>query len=274
MWAASASFIVLRARDDTHNMRWLSILCATKRSSSMARPHTRIRVEPRLSANDLAKFMVSSETARVGILRRAKEVSTAVVIRYSDVRSVLRTAVASPARAREIIDTARDLFLMRSTDMALSAFARDDASGSLDVLDNFAVVRDRLAGLECIPAPSNQERLNISGVEVSVNCDILIQREHRNQQEIGGALFRLTKPEEDASERSIQRRRDMGGYAAALVLMHVTEHHAANRTAAGSISLSIDVQSGEAQDATRAFATRRQNLENACRFITAVWPTL
>lgn len=210
----------------------------------------------------------------MGILRRAKEVSTAVVVRYSDVRNVLRNAVTAPHRANEILAAGRTMFQQRSTDPALTPFARDDASGSLDVLDNFDPVRTRLAGLECVQAPSNQERLNIFGVEVSVNCDILIHRTHRDQNEIGGALFRLTKPEEDSSERSIQRRRDMAGYAAALVLMHVTEHHSANRTPNGGLCLSIDVQSGDIHDAARAFATRRQNLENACRVIAAVWPTV
>lgn len=186
----------------------------------------------------------------------------------------MRNATCSPDRATDIIGSAREIFHQRATDAALSAFARDDASGSLDVLDNFDAVRARLAGLDCVPGPSNQERLNISGVGVSVNCDILIQRAHRSQNEIGGALFRLTKPEEDASERSIQRRREMGSYAAALVLMHITEHHAANRTPIGSLCLSLDVQSGEAQDAARAFATRRQNVENACRFIAAMWATI
>ncbi|MDP3602884.1 MAG: hypothetical protein Q8R85_17130 [Bosea sp. (in: a-proteobacteria)] len=166
------------------------------------------------------------------------------------------------------------MFQQRSDDPALTAFVRDDASGSLDVLANFDTVRTRLAGLECVLAPANQERLNIFGVDVSVNCDILIHRTRRDQNEVGGALFRLTKPEEDASERSLQRRREMAGYAAALVLMHITEHHAANRTPNGSLCLSIDVQSGDAHDATRAFATRRQNIENACRVIAAVWPTV
>lgn len=216
--------------------------------------------------------MVSSETARVGILRRAKEVSTAVVLRYSDVRAVLRSAITTPDRATDLIETARDTFRQRSTDTALSAFARDDANGSIDVLDHFEAVRTRLTGLDCIPAPSNQERINISGVEVSVNCDILIQRTRRQIEEVGGALFRLTKPEEDPSDRSIQRRREMASYAAALVMMHISQHHAANRIATGGLCLSLDVQSGEAQDAARAFTTRRQNLENACRFITAMWP--
>jgi len=215
--------------------------------------------------------MISSETARIGILKRAKEVSTAIVVRYSDVRNVLRNAVAAPDRAPEIIETARNMFQQRAADTALSAFIRDDANGSLDVLDSFESVRSQLDGLECVPAPSNQELLNISGVAVSVNCDILIHRARRDQSEIGGALFRLTKPEEEPSERSLQRRREMAGYAASLVLMHISEHHAANMRPNGALCLSIDVQSGETHDAARAFTRRRQNIENACRFISAMW---
>lgn len=218
--------------------------------------------------------MVSSETAKLSIVRRAKEVSTAVVVRYSDVRAVLRNAMANPERSGEIIASARSSFAQRAEDPALSAFQREDASGSLDVLDAFANTTLPFQIEDCILAPSPQEPLNISGVTVSVNCDILIHRIRRNVQEVGGAILRLNKPEDSASERSIQKRREMAAYAATLVFMHVTEHHAANRTAAASICYSVDVQSGEAHDASRSFITRRQNLESACRFIAAVWPTI
>jgi len=49
-----------------------------------------MRVDPQISANDLALFMVSSDTARVSIVRRSKHPKKPPIIRYRDVRGPIR----------------------------------------------------------------------------------------------------------------------------------------------------------------------------------------
>jgi len=44
----------------------------------------------KLSANQLAKYMVSSETGKLGIIAEAKSDNTAMVIRYKDAREAIK----------------------------------------------------------------------------------------------------------------------------------------------------------------------------------------
>ena len=214
--------------------------------------------------------MVASDTGRVGIIRRARESGAAPRIRYTDARQVVRAYLADHRRDRNIIASARDMFEQRSEDPSLSDFLREDAALSIDVLDSLVRMENVLGGIGFTPAPARQANLQMAGVDVSVNLDLLITREHRSQAQIGGALFRFTKAD-DESELAASRRRNMGLYAATLVQMQVRENLAGNRRPYYRLCMSVDVQCEEAHIAPRTYAQRQQNLENACRFISAMW---
>ena len=134
-------------------------------------------------------------------------------------------------------------------------------------------MRNQLAGFDYQPAPRRQAHLIITGVSISVNCDLLIHRSQRNAEQIGGLLFRLTKSDEDESEYVASRRREMGLYAATLVRLHIAANLAGNRAPTSALCWSVDVQNGEKQVCPNAHTQRVQNLEGACRFIAALWQT-
>lgn len=214
--------------------------------------------------------MVASDTARMGIIRRSRESGTATRVRYSDVRRAIRSHLADPHRNQGILNTARDTFGQRSNDSSQSDFARDDARLSIDVLDSFGRMRNALGGYDFVAAPRQQPSLVIANVEVPVNLDALVHRSRDGAEQSGGALFRFTKSD-DESDQAASRRREMGLYAATIVLMHVRENLAGNRTPDHRLCLSVDVQCNEVHVAPRTYAQRASNLENACRFIAALW---
>jgi len=84
-------------------------------------------------------------------------------------------------------------------------------------------------------------------------------------------LLRLTQPEEDETDRASDKRKDMGLYAATLVQMQVATNLAGNRAPHHQICWSVDVQHGDVHVAPRNFLTRAKNIENACKFIAAMW---
>jgi hypothetical protein len=110
----------------------------------------------------------------------------------------------------------------------------------------------------------------IQGVEVPVNLDALIVRPQRDREQVGGALLRFTRPE-DETEQAASRRQAMGVYAAVLVLLHVQQNLAGERNPDPRICLSIDVQCEDIHAAPRTYAQRVNNLESACRVIAAMW---
>jgi len=143
----------------------------------------------------------------------------------------------------------------------------------MDALDAFTEMRNQLAGFDYQSAPKSQDVLNISGVEISVYCDLLIHKTQKEEKQIGGPLFRLTVPEEDETERAAEKRREMGLYAATLVHMHVTGNLAGNRSVHHALCWSVDVQNRKVYAAPRNYLTRTTSLQNGCRFIAAMWAT-
>jgi hypothetical protein len=233
--------------------------------------HVLLRVEPRMTANELARFMVAGDTGRIGIIRRARESNTPTRTRYRHARKALRSALCDPVREKSILAAARAALEQMANDPSGTSFTRDDAEKSVDVIDAFTGMRNRLAGFDFVASPKSQLPLILSGVEVSVHCDLLIHRDMKEVPQLGALLFRLTQSEEEETEKAADKRKDMGLYAATLVHMHATANLAGNRTPFHQLSWSVDVQNGEVHVAPKTYLTRAKAMENACRFIAAMW---
>ncbi|NTJ66021.1 hypothetical protein G6M50_14860 [Agrobacterium rhizogenes] len=231
------------------------------------------RTQPRISANDLALYMVSSDTARMGILRRAKTPQKPPIIRYKDARAPICTYLIDPARNRRPLVTAEEMLRQRMDDSATSPLLRDDASHSIEVLHSIQQMHNQLGTLDFHPAPRDQEKLIIAGVEVSVRADLLVFGSVRTEEQIGAAVLRMTMDDAD-TEAARERRRNMGLYVATLARLHVDQNIASNRVSSNRLCLSIDVQHGEIFAAPNANTRRTNDIENVCRMIAAVWPSL
>lgn len=239
----------------------------------MGRPPVQGRAQPRISANDLALYMVSSDTARMGIVRRAKHPQVPPIIRYRDARGPICTYLSDPARGLNPLLAAEEMLQQRIDDPALSALQRDDAEHSIDVLHAIRRMRNQLAEFDFHQAPQNQGRLVISGVEVSVRADLLVHGAARGVEQIGAAVLRMTMDDAD-TEAAREKRRNMGLYVATLARMHVDQNIHSNRDPANRLCLSIDVQHGEVFPAPNANARRVSDIENVCTVIAALWPGL
>lgn len=217
--------------------------------------------------------MESSDTARMGIIRRSKFPQTAPVIRYKDARAAVTAYLASPVRSVNPLNAARAILQDRAENAALSALVRDDAAHSLEVLDAILRMANQLGQYDFQPAPAQQPKLMVSGVEVSVRVDLLVHGTSRATEQIGAAIFRLTM-DAAPNEAAIERRRRMGLYVATLARMHVDANIGSDRETANRLCMSIDVQHGEVFVAPAANARRVNDIENACAFIAAAWPTV
>jgi hypothetical protein len=156
-------------------------------------------------------------------------------------------------------------------DPALDSWAREEARLSLDVIDAFAGMENKIGGARFEPAPRQQPLLKLSGVEVSVYLDVLMTRARGVNEEVGGVLFRLTKA--DDGEAAAAKRPEMGLYVATLALMHIQSIFPGERTPHHQLCAAFDVQAGEIHYAPRTFERRAQDMVSACRFIGAMWHT-
>ena len=125
----------------------------------MAGSSLRRREIPRVSINDLALFMVSSDTARLEIIRRAKHPQVPPIIRYRDVRPPLCRYLSDRLRSVNPLVTTEAMFVQRSQDPSESALRQDDARHCIEVLHAIQAMANQLAAFDFHAAPQSQPTL-------------------------------------------------------------------------------------------------------------------
>jgi len=216
--------------------------------------------------------MVSSDTARVGIVRRAKNPIRPPIIRYRDARGPICAYLTDMNRGLNPLISAEQLFEQRMNDTSESTLRQDDARNSIEVLHGIQRMRNQLGAFQFQDAPSRQPKLIIEGVEVSIHADLIVVGSNRaGDHLVGAAILRMTQSD-TTSDVAVARRREMGLYVATLARAHVETNLAGNRTTASRLCMSIDVQHGEVFVAPPSVTRRMNDISNACRFIAALWP--
>ncbi|MBJ2153880.1 hypothetical protein [Paracoccus sp. IB05] len=234
---------------------------------------TRSPDSPRISANDLALYMVSSDTARLGIIKRAAEPQTFVVTRYKDVRPTVKAFLTDLARSNRPLVQAEAMFAQRAEDPAETPIRQDDARQSIEVLRALQAMSNQLSSFSFHDTPQSQPKLTIAGVEVSVRADLWVHGASRGVEQIGGALLRMTQDDAETPSAATKRR-DMGLYAATLMRLHLDGNNPSDRTPANRLCMSIDIRHGQVFAAPTSNARRMSDIEAACRGIAALWGTV
>lgn len=238
------------------------------------RPHIRIREQPGISANELSRYLLSGDHAREGIIRRAKEIATAPVIRYRDLRNGISAYLADASRPSCALASLESLLRHKADDGSNSAFMREDAEASLEALETFRRFQNQLGGFDFKQPGKWAGALLIEGVAVSVYPDLVLTQQARSNHRYGVALFRLAKGDEQESTTAAGKRADIAKYVATLAYMQANAHCAPSHVAHPALCLSIDVQNQEIVAASSSQTIRVNNIKAACRQISRAWNTL
>jgi hypothetical protein len=238
------------------------------------RPHTRIRQQPGISANELARYLVAGDHAREGIIRRAKEIATAPVIRYRDLRNGLSAYLGDIARPSATLTALESLLQQKADDRSGSTFAREDAQASLEALATFRRFQNQLGGYDFKQPGKWAGALSIEGVAVSVYPDLVLTQQSRASSRYGVALFRLAKGDDQESASAAGKRAEIAKYVATLAFMQASTHCAADHVAHPGLCMSIDVQNQEMVVASSSQTLRVNNIKAACRQIARAWDNL
>ncbi len=215
--------------------------------------------------------MVSSTTAQIGIVRRAKHPQTPPIIRYKDARPAIVAHLTDPTRKLNPLILAEDMFQQRVADLAESSLGQDDAKKSIEVLHAVQGMKNQLAPFQFVPAPARQGKLVLSGVEVSVYADMLVHGSAKGVDQIGAAVLRMTQ-DDATSPAAIEKRKQMGLYVATMVRLHVDQNIPTSRTPVNGLCMSVDIQHGEVFVAPNSNARRIADLTAACQMVAALWP--
>lgn len=228
--------------------------------------------QPRISANELATFMVSSDSARHTIIKRSANPSTFIVARYKDAKAPIRSFLTDQLRNPAPLYSAEAMFAQRADDPAESSWRQEDALQSIEALRALQSMSNQLAGYTFADAPMDQPKLVIAGVEVSVRCDLLTLGVGKSADQIGGAILRLTQDDAE-TETAISKRREIGLFTATLVWLQMAQSYAGSRKVATKLCMSVDARHGQIFTAPASNSRKVKDLEAACRTIAALWPS-
>ena len=215
--------------------------------------------------------MVSSETARIGILTRAKYPSPPQTAYYGPAKSVVSQYLCDKHRDISHIVDAENQFLEVLETPGENQWERARAQHSIAVLHALQGMANQLSPYQFYQVAQHQAKLVFSGVEISIYVDLLVTGFIRGKRRSGAAILRLTKR---ASSSEKESRKTMGLYVATLCRTHLEQNMDLEFSMHNDLIMAIDVQLGEVFTAPRAYKKRVGEIENACRFISAIWPTL
>jgi hypothetical protein len=246
-------------------------------------PSVRERSEPRLSANQLAEYLVFGVDRAETIVHDAKFLQAYIPTWYDDSQAALVAYLLDPKRRKEQLFEEIER-LNKLAENSTSADERDRAALDAKVLERFLRIENSL-GLnalgfvecgKCAP-------LLIEGVLVSVQPDLLVQPlVIAKKKAVGAILFRLSKgidhdsaKKAETREKRVEQRREMARYSALLASMILEKQFGH----LGEVSLrhcfAVDVPLGEAIPvSTGDRIARAKRIAKACRQIDQLWPNI
>lgn len=217
--------------------------------------------------------MVASPTAQLSIIKRNKFPVPPPMIRYQALKRSLVAFLCDLSRNPAQLQAELDELISIRDDHSRGLLVRDDAGLSVDALRAFTAANNELdlGKFQFHPAPARPKPLVLSGVKVNVQPDVLIRKEIKNVDHVGGAILRLAKTGKNEPDKA--RREEMGRCVAELIFRQVQERQFGGLSAHASMCMAIDVQQNRKYVA-RAGSRRMNDMESACTMIAALWPNI
>lgn len=219
-----------------------------------------------MSANQLAEYTLASPTRRQAIIRNAKFSPTFLVIRYSAAKSAICDYLDDDTRSPRILASAEHEQIELSKSGG-TAHAMNDAALSAEAINSFRqmISPNFLKGITFTRNTNNLPKLDISGVDVSVNLDLVSHRTAKGL--VGGVMLQTSK-----AVASKGWREDHSKCVASLVWMLSNKHLNALGKVDRKLCLSIDVFAGKTTPAPNHYKRILSNIEASCAEIAMFWP--
>jgi hypothetical protein len=228
-------------------------------------------LEPRMSANQLAQFVVSDAVKQETIVRDARRLLAVRVANYQPARSAMPLChsaggidpVSIIAHATRMSETVfSDPFDQKCNELSAAAFVK------------FAPIASQIdcAG-ERVPRPRRGfDHLLIEGVRVSVQPEIVVSFAHRGSTRFGGVIFNFSKSDQSSLENN-NGKYEAGDYAAALVFLMLGVHFGPKGGPRNANCFAVDIYRERIFETPGAYKTMLKHLEAACRNIARQWET-
>lgn len=221
----------------------------------------------RISANKLAELLVTSNPVRRRrIVYDQKHPNGPAVPLYRHAQIPIAHYFGNGRESATLIEAAERL----RADREGTEWAIDDRWNTADALERFAEIAAGLPGdlnEEYSRGDAQPPKLSISGVDVSVRPDFLIQFEKRGMRHTGAIKLHFIKNPDNALTKT-------GSEYVATLLHKWLEEHGPEGKPSHAHCISIDVFRGTTFSAPKSNTRRMQEISAVCEEIAARWPQL
>ncbi|MBG3878366.1 hypothetical protein FVW20_15435 [Desulfovibrio oxamicus] len=221
----------------------------------------KVRTSPRISLNKLGEYLVSKPGRRRTIIRDQKEPSDFIVARYAEAKRIIQDCLVSGGadvrpvnRAIEGFSGSYETKWQKDTAIlcasALRAFLRMSASIPLN-------------GFNPVRGIDNPEKMNISGVDVSVCPEIILLAPSQDNAIVGGVKLYFSKNNpltEDASE-----------FVGSVLYRYLSEVTSSESAVSYKNCTVVDVFAGKCFIAPKTYKRNMNDVAAACAEIYHLW---
>jgi hypothetical protein len=229
------------------------------------RPRFREARSPRLSARDLADYMVASEQRRRTIVRAARFRPVAQIIQHRLARQAIGRHLRGELSLDEVADMARAL----REEETESPFRRQMLDFNAGYLERFVRVAPGLALPQAEPLPPGGVIRHVMGgctITLELACRFERTQPRTNRLQVGGAALRYARgrPLDPAA----------AAFQSALMFGALRSEAAEGVAAETALCLTIDAHAGIAHPAPSDAASRYRNMLAACQSIAERWQAI
>jgi hypothetical protein len=239
-------------------------------------PSIREHHRPRVSAATLAEYLIMTPDQQERLLHDSRFASSFVVSPHAVALNAIRAYCADPRRSKAILDEVKEALNQRSLDKTIRPKQREESRRCIETIHLFESSENafgiRAASIE---STARYAPMNINGVLVSIQPDLLIKRLVADAEQTGVIFFRPQKAPDPAAcrleETKRQRgehRREMARYMLAMADMMFADLGGLDR----ETSIIADIRLGERIGfSTSDHSARVRRIGAACRQINSLW---
>lgn len=229
-----------------------------------------VHQEPRISANKLAEYVIADPSRQKTILRDSKFARKVVILPYKRTRVCVAYAFAENSLdIDKLVGRAKEIEAENNA-TGISDWQRNDNANSAGALKHLAAISPELSWGKARMLHIRLGGLDIAGVKVSIQPELVFSFEHRNITKIGAVILNTAK----GDEKSLDRRNGahcVGDYLSSLVFQVLLAK--ANKFGAplNTRCYAVDLFREKIYTAPVSYRKLNKNLEAACEMIASRW---
>lgn len=216
--------------------------------------------KPKISVNKLGEYITSSPTRRKSIVQNQKNPSNFIVARYTETREAYVNYIISKLD-KSVMDNAKETLVAKQTS---SDFQANDKATSIEALACFESISfPDLSNFE-VSRFDGSAKIDISGVDVSINPDLIFRGVYRGKNIIGAIKLHIIKtaPLNEEARKTV-----------ATILHQFVEDilKTDDETAPVEFTFSIDIFAHKCEKAPKSYKKRRTDVQAACEEYALWW---